>query len=315
MEFRFNAEKMNSVFMIPAEIADKHLKLAGALQLRVILYCYRNITRGIIPSEIATALSVSEEDVNDALMFWSEIGLIIGESNASKPLENEQKNRKVSPSVAIVQKPTRTEVIKRGSESPEIAFMLNEAQKKFGRMLKQSESSVLVWIYDDLGMDASLVLMVVEYAIQMGKCNISYIEKVARDWCENGIENIAQAEQRISELNNSRSAWNIMRSAFGLDMRAPSDAELKLAVSAVLDWGMSKEMLKKAYDICIDSIGKYKSSYIKTVLTSWHKAGYKTLSEVSAAEDEKSGNGKKQVGKSVTSRIDKAKLSEIIDGD
>ncbi len=284
MGFRISPEKLTSCFMLPADVVDSHLKLAGALQLRVLLYCYRNMTAPIDPETIATALSQTTEDVTDALMFWVELGLLASDKpEAKKWIAPTAEPIKAAP--PKTPKPDRKEIARRGLESPEIAFLLRESQQKFGRMLKQSESSVLVWIYDDLGMDAALILMVIEYALQAGKCNISYIEKVAKDWVENGVESIADAESRIVELNNARSAWNIMRSAFGLDQRAPSDAEAKLAKQAVLEWKMERDLLKKAYDICVDSLGKYKASYIKTVLTSWHKNGIHKVSELESKKE------------------------------
>ncbi len=315
MGFKICFEKMSNSFSLPADVADKCLKLAGAVQLRVILYCFKNMSEEIDPSKISKAISVSPQDVTDALMFWSELGIL--SSDGENPVAVKQ-NIKAENKVHKIIKPDRAEVARRGTESPEIAFLLNEAQKKFGRMLKQSESSALVWMYDDLGMDASLILMVIEYALKAGKCNISYIEKVAKDWIQSGIESISDAESRIVELNNARSAWNVMRAAFGLDQRAPSDSEAKLAKQCVLEWGMSRELLKNAYNICIDSIGKYKASYIKTVLTAWHKKGIKTVKDLENAEEENTNPApKKQTKKSnqYYASYDISLMDKIIDGE
>ncbi len=281
MNFRISAEKMNTVFMMPGEIADSHLKLAGALQLRVIIYCFRNMSAPIDGDKMSELFGVAKEDVLDALMFWAELGYL----ETDRKVKEKPGSEAVKPAPVKSPRPTRGEVVRRGFECPEIAFLLNEAQLKFSRTLKESEKSVLVWIYDDLGLDASLILMVIEYAIRAGKCSVNYIEKIAKDWADSGVENISDAEQRILELTNLRSAWNVMRMAFGLDMRAPSETESKLAAKCVLEWKMSSELLKKAYDICIDSIGKYQQKYIKTILTSWHKAGVKTLEDVKKLEE------------------------------
>ena len=163
MGFQICFEKLSAGFSLPSEVVDRHLKLAGALQLRVILYCYKNPANTIDVPKIAEALSASESDINDALMFWSELGYFKTEKvEKNKGVKNVADKPKEPPKPS---KPTRNEVAARGLESPEIAFLLNEAQVKFGRMLKQSESSVLVWLYDDMGMDVSIILMVLEYAV------------------------------------------------------------------------------------------------------------------------------------------------------
>ena len=316
MEFKVRKDFKTPPFSVPSEIVDSHIKLAGALQLRVILYCLRHTYDADIDVTLMAELfSVSEEDVRDALMFWCELGYIECEGAPAPVKPSIPEPVKVAPPKAP--RPDRKEVARRGMESPEIAFLLNEAQQKFGRMLKQSESSVLVWIYDDLGMAASLILMVLEYAKQAEKMNISYIEKIAKDWVESGVESIAAAEKRIVELGNSRTAWWKMRNAFGLESRSPSETESKLALLCVVEWKMSDELLKKAYDACIDSLGKYQVRYIKKVLTEWHKKGITTVKELeeTKGEGEEKSSSKGKPKKAGSGSIDWSLMDQIINGE
>lgn len=312
MEFKVRKDFKTQPFSVPSEIVDSHIKLAGALQLRVILYCLRHTYDGDINIEaMAELFSVSKEDITDALMFWAELGFIECEGPKIAVQPKAEKPSKVAP--PKTPRPTRNEVARRGLESPEVGFLLNEAQHKFGRGLKQSESSVLVWLYDDLGMDASLILMVMEYARQAERFNISYIEKVAKDWVDSGIDSIAAAEKRITQLNNSRTAWWKMRSAFGLDERAPNDTEAKLAEACIIEWKMSEALLKKAYDACIDSVGKYKPAYIKKVLSDWHKNGI-TKPEDLEKQTTTATNAKNKKTSGMAT-YDLSLLDEIINGD
>ncbi len=322
MNFKVRKDFKTPPFSVPSEIVDSHLKLAGALQLRVILYCLRHTYDAEVnPSLMAELFSVSEEDVNDALMFWAELGFIECEGTVFTPVTPLAETTKAAPPKAP--RPDRKEVARRGMESPEIAFLLNEAQQKFGRMLKQSESSVLVWIYDDLGLDASIILMILEHAVQNQKVNITYIERIARDWAENGIDTIAAAEQRIVELNNNRSAWNKMRMAFGIDSRSPSATEANLAVLSVIEWKMENALLKRAYDLCVDSLGKYNIKYIKKVLTEWHKQGITTVKELEQAtnkpaeqsEDQSKTKAKSKSKNTTKGSIDWSRIDELINGE
>ena len=322
MNFKVRKDFKTAPFSVPGEIVDSHLKLAGALQLRVILYCLRHTYDAEVnPALMAELFSVSEEDINDALMFWTELGFIECEGTVFTPSTPAPEVKKVAPPKAP--RPDRKEVARRGMESPDIAFLLNEAQQKFGRMLKQSESSVLVWIYDDLGLDASIILMILQHAVQNKKVNITYIERIARDWAENGIDTIAAAEQRIVELNNNRSAWNKMRIAFGLDSRSPSATEQAIAVLAVIEWKMEDALLKRAYDACVDSLGKYNIKYIKKVLTEWHKQGITTVKQLEQADlnqaeqsEVKPTKKTKPKSKNTTKgSIDWSRIDELINGE
>lgn len=311
MEFKIKPEKLASAFMLPTEVADSHIKLAGALQLRVIIYCYRHMAESLEPSVIAEALAVDCEDVKDALLFWCELGLLSCDKNIVPQKEVKPVATKNPPKKVV--KPNRGEVAKRGLEDKEIAFLLSEAQVKFGRTLKQSECSSLVWMFDDLGLNASVILMAVEYALQAGRCNVNYIEKIAKDWADSGVLTIEDAERKIVELSNARLAWNVMRSAFGLDMRAPSESESKLAVKAVSQWKMSREVLKAAYDVSIDNIGKYKASYIKSVLEAWNKDGIKTREDLKKLNQEK--NNASVNKKNNYDTYDLSLVDELINGD
>jgi DnaD/phage-associated family protein len=108
-----------------------------------------------------------------------------------------------------------------------------------------------------------------------------------------------------------------MRIAFGLDMRAPSDAEAKLAKQCVLEWKMERALLKKAYDNCVDSIGRYKSSYIKTILTSWHKKGVKKVSDLEKLTDDKKSTQRSlgQSKKYTYNTVDMSLMDKIINED
>lgn len=287
MNFKLNQEKRCSSFLVPRAVADEHLKLAGALQLRVILYCCSRADGEFTPEELALALSCNVQDAGDALMFWQQLGVLEAQGLATPPATASPKSEKAVFSAPELARPDRKEVARRGMESYDIAMILQEAQVKFGRTLKQSESSLLVWLYDDMGMSPALILMVLEYAVRANRCNVAFIERLARDWVENGVQSITDAEQRIVTLNESQRAWNKMRRAFGLEQRAPSENELKFARQAVLEWHYSAELFKHAYDLCVDSIGKYRLSYIKTILTKWHKNGFKTLNDVLKSENEK----------------------------
>ena len=76
MEYSVNPAKLGAVFMLPCEVVDKHIKLAGAVQLKVLLFAMRNLSEGITAAKIAAALSLPEVDVADALLYWTESGIL-----------------------------------------------------------------------------------------------------------------------------------------------------------------------------------------------------------------------------------------------
>ena len=285
MKYTVNTAVFGNTFSVPCSVADKHLKLATANQLKVLLYFMRNISDGIDPQKIWAELSIPQSEVDDALIFWSQCGILNSEAPA-------QKSTPKTVSVTC-EMPSREDVIKRGLEDERLAFLLREAQLKFGRNLKQNESSLLVALYDDYGMDISVILLLLGYAASENKCNVTFIRTTATRWLNAGVETVADAEQLIADCARQKLAWGVVQKTFGIEKRNPSAKETELSNLWVNEWGFSTDMLKAAYDICVDKKTKLSFAYVAKILESWHAAGYKTPADVTAGEQKKKISGSK----------------------
>ena len=211
--------------------------------------------------------------MREALLFCADAGILMSKNNNNSP-ENDKKVYKK------IIKPTREDVIMRGSEDPKIKWLLNQAQVIFGRNLKFSETQTLVWLYDDLGLDIDLLFLIINHAKNVDKLKISYIQSLAVEWLEKGIDTVAAADEELKSLAENDLAWSVVRSAFGLPPRKPTKKEKELSALWVNEWQMSKEMLTAAYDICVDAKGSVIFSYIAKILEDWHKNGNKATENV-----------------------------------
>lgn len=285
MKFSVNPAAYSAVFTVPADVVDKHIRLAGAVQLKVLLVALKNAVGGIESEEISELLSIPLADVEDALRYWVSVGVLLVPDTVIAP---EPQKKEAVPRAVI--KPSREEIARRGAENEELTFLLREAQTRFGRGLKTSEASSLLWLYDDVGMSAALIIMLLEYAASEGRCNVSFIEKTAADWNKNGVTDIADAELRIAEMAKRKSAWRVVQNAFGMEKRQPSEKELEAAYLWVTEWGYGADMLKMAYDRCVDSTSKFSFAYIKKILDKWHKAGYTSPDMIADEKPKKDNN-------------------------
>ena len=282
MPYYINPANLSAVFTVPCSVVDKHLKLAGETQLKVLLYVLRNMASGLDVSAAAGALALPESDVNDAFLYWTQAGILLNDTP-----QQPEAQPPVHIAVPRAERPTRTDVACRGNEDPKIMFLLREAQLKFGRNLKTNESASLVWLYDDEGMEVSVILMLLQYAASEGRCNISFIEKTAVEWISSGVQNVADAEKQIAESARKKTAWNLVQAVFCFDRRQPSVKELEFSDKWMNEWGISRELLKCAYDACVDSKAKISMPYIGKILESWHKKGIKSPDELQKAAVEK----------------------------
>lgn len=277
MKYSIDPETMLGAFSIPSDVADKHIKMAGAVQLKVLLLCYRNPFEKIDAEKLANRLSLTVADINDSLRFWADAGILKCSDEPAKPDCVPEKPKSVRSATV---KPTREEVARRGMESSEITFLLREAEQKLGHALRQNEASTLVWLHDDEGMSIAVLLQLIEFAVGEGRANIGYIERTALAWLDEGINDIALAEQKINEIYMGRSCWTVVKRAFGLDRNLPGKKEQAFADLWVGQRGFDDKMLREAYNRCVDSTGKYNLPYISSILEKWYKAGIRKVDDI-----------------------------------
>lgn len=282
MIYNVNPAIFSSTYAIPTDVADKYLKIATHTQLKVLLYFMRNISDGIDSQKISDALRLDINETEDALLFWQQCGILTG----ATPKEE--------PKTVVVKStlPSRTDVIKRGLEDKQLMFLLREAQLKFGRNLKQNESQLLVSLYDDHGMDPSVILLLLGYAVREGKCNLTFVKKTATNWLESGVETVMDAENLIAEAAKQNLAWSVVQSAFGIERRNPSTKEAELSNLWVNEWKISTELLKAAYDACVDAKTKLSMPYVAKIIESWHKDGITNPEQISSKKKNVKPQGK-----------------------
>ncbi len=288
MKYFLNASAMNAPFFVPSSVADKHIKLATANQLKVLLVFLKNVSLGTSPKDIAEFLRIPESEVIDALNFWVEREIVLTDGKDAVSAPEEKVSAAPVRSAAI--KPSREEVSAASMSDPKISFLIGEAEMKLSRGLRDGEIRTLCWLYLDHGMDVSLILMLVEYAVSEGKATVSFIENTALSWLAAGVTTLSEAEEQIEERNRRKTAWGIVLTAFGMDYRMPSDKELEFAGKWVVEWEFKKELLREAYNICVDKNAKLSMAYINKILEKWHKDGVKTVEDTKNTAKQKKEN-------------------------
>lgn len=278
MDYIVNPASFTSAFTLPGDIADKHLKLASPTQLKVIIFVFRHLADAKSSEQIAAALNLKQNEVDDALLYWQTAGILI--SKNTETLDKKEDNKKPKTiKKAQAEMPTRQDVARRAVDDSRFAFLLQESQAKFGRLLKDNESRVLLWLYEDEGMEVSLILMLLEYAISENKCTLSFIQRTAAEWLNNGVASISDAEEYITALYKKKTAWKIVEAAFGIEDRLPSSKELEYSGKWINEWGFDRNILRLAYEICVDAKSKFSMAYVAKILESWNAAGVKTEAE------------------------------------
>ncbi len=298
MGYYLNPQEMMTMFAVPQSVVDKHIKLATADQLKVLLWCLKNADKQFDINLAAVNLNLDEYTVRDALDFWVSRGVLcatVETAQAVQPKEEPETKKKAIRAATV--KPGRDEVARRGLEDPDILFMLREAEQQFGRVLRQNEASTLVWLYDDEGLSVSLILMIVAFAITEGRANIGFIERTAIEWVNDGVTDIVEAEQRLTEIRRKKDAWSLVEKAFGIKHRSPTKSELTMADTWVNEWDYGYDIIREAYEVSINTTSEFSIPYIKKVISEWHKKGVKTVEDIAKLDSAPTEKPPKQTPK------------------
>lgn len=305
--YNLNLGAWGSVFAVPAAVVDEHLKIASAYQLKVLLYLLKNNNRDLTDEQIGEALSMHPDDVKDSLSFWVERKVIAicgdevapakaqamaGESLSVVTVPAEEEPKKAKRPMSRPVRPEPGYVIKRLGSDPELAMLMDEAQRIFGRIISNAEAGTLVMLHDTDGLPVDVIIMLLQYCADHDKGTMRYVEKIGIEWGSEGINTVSLAEEKIRTVTENYSYFNRIAATFGMkNAGSPTKKQLEFANQWIGTWSFSDDMLRLAYERCVDTKGELNMSYINGILNKWYMAGWKNPDEVQA--DEKPAVGKK----------------------
>lgn len=294
MKYKINWEGSDGVFAVP-DLAADCLKLANGKSVKVLLYILKNKITDVDFGAVGEAVGVTEEDAEDALSYWQQVGVLYTDGTAP-PIVREKEEAIISEAAVTKteqisshrakEKATKmitpAEISERMEQSEEIRFLFSAAEATLGKVLTYTEQRTIVWLHDYYGMAPDLLLMIMDFAKSQNKASIGFIEKVASSWHDNGITTHEQAEREIRQLQNYYSLSGQITAKLELN-RTLTPTERKF----VNEWaakGIGIDMIIYAYEKTIDSIGKVKFSYMNTILLDWYEKGCATVKDVKSAE-------------------------------
>jgi DnaD/phage-associated family protein len=211
--------------------------------------------------------------------------------------------------VAKPQKPDYVFTAQQLAVDDELKFLVSEAQTALGKVLSNADVSTLLMLKDTCGLPLDVILMLIQYAISIDKGNMRTVEKLGVRWADDGVDSVEAAENKIRQATQRTKCYSIVATAFGLkNAGSPSKKQLDYCSAWITEWKFSPEMLREAYERCVDAKGEMKFNYIDGILRRWHAAGIHNLSELKASEQKKAAS-KKEPPRNQSYNIDQ--LDEI----
>ncbi len=308
MNFMVNCGIFDGVFAVPNCVVDKHIKLAGAAQLKVLLYLLRHGGQNVNCDEMSARLGYSGADVRDAINYWSEVGMLAKpevlpepstaaprEKPLPAPAENLAPDTTALRGEALretgvvesgnIKKLTNTyrftqkEAFTRMEGNEELRFLVEQCRILLGRELQGSDVAALVSIHDWVGLPPDVILMAADYCASKGRTDMRSVEKQCTAWVDLGIRTHEDADGYIKRQAERHSREALVQGSFGISGRSLSAREREAITRWFDEYGYELPVIRAAFDKTVDNTGKLSFAYLDRILSNWHDKGVKTLEE------------------------------------
>ena len=252
-------------------------KLLGAANAdAALLYLY--LRAGQPMEQAGQQLRMSEQRLACAAATLRQLGLMPDEA---------PRRLQVAPEKPVY---TETDVLREVNRGAEFAMLVQEAQRRLGRVLSTEELKILLSLTDYLGLPLDVISLLITYCIQKNRVrgvqrapSIRMIEKEAYHWADNGIDTLEAAAAYTQNQLQLHTRIGEIRNTMQLEGRRLTMAEEKYVVSW-LEMGFGKAEIHLAYEKTCLNKGALVWPYMNRILQSWHEQGLHTVAQIEARD-------------------------------
>lgn len=291
---------MDNFVKIPFDFIEKYVRFTKPEYIQVYLYvkytCEKN---GSFPSSeaVAKALDISVAKAEFILEYWASRNELTESKSAlfaevaSAKADGSSKTQLIKRIRSTKPAYSQAEIDTVSAANKQISGLFYQAETILDKVLTASDMELLFSFHDWLGLPVEVIMMLLSYAAKRGKTTKHYLETVAIDWAEKGIDTYEAAEDYVSRLEAADSAEHSIRSILGIYDRALSSTERKYIKLWANEMQIPLELISLAYDKTITATGKLNYGYMNKILENWISCGYQNVQDVNAAEEEFYKNG------------------------
>ena len=259
---KIKCDYLNGAVAVPTEIIDKHLKLAPAASLKVLLFILRNPQGTADAKQISMCTGLSEEDVKNCLEFWEYNSVIeitqekvteenysisVGNAKAVSEPEEKKEERTVTVKKLPVKKPTQREIAERLMVEPELEIIYKEAQNILGTFGYDTQA-LLLMIYDFYGFPPEVIITLLQHQKNEGKTASSAIKNRAEDWAKRGIDSLELVEEELLALDKIKETFLAVKETAEFSGDIPTTRIAKFLRTWSVEWECSVELIKYALE-------------------------------------------------------------------
>jgi DnaD/phage-associated family protein len=304
----------SGVTVLSNSFIDRYMCEANDAQIKIYLYLLRCINSDIAVSvdDMAERFNYSERDIVRALKYWDAKRVLslsfnsrgsltciqlmdlkdtpealdaavpgYGETGYDDSTDAVSGRAGTGGNIQVVDFSNKREYtpeeLIRFKNEPGVSELLFVAEEYLGKTLRSDEIASIFFMYETYNFRTELIEYLIEYCANNKKKNIKYIESVAKNWAETGIETVEQARLRTGTI--PAEVYKVF-GAFGISGRNPIEPEISYVFKWQKIYGFSIEMICRACEKTIMTIHSPSFEYTDSILSGWKEAGAYELKDV-----------------------------------
>lgn len=270
-----------SIVNLPANAVD-YIKDASEAELKVILGIsaysgYFCDFEKALPL-LCEKLGLSLREVTEALEFWAKNGIIeLDDCELSSDIVASITDR-TNETPAY----TGTQILKFVVSNPSFKMLADCAQNVLGKVFTKTDYTSLQFLKEYYNFSDEYILMLLAYCVENNTTNWAYIRKTTKILYDEGVDTYEKLESHFAARRNKRSLEYKIRKLFGVGGREFTSKE-KTIFENWMALQLSFDLIKRAYEISVDSGKGANWSYTNKILENWHVSGVKTIEDAESS--------------------------------
>ena len=268
--------------VLPAQQADRLIG-RGDGDAALLYLCLLRADRGVTAQELQRKLKWSQLRLHAAETALQELGLI-DRPPEQKPPEPAQER-------PVYTADDLTDLL---TGDAGFRMLVPQTEEKLGKRLKTADLQILAGLYDDLGLPADVIYLLVCHCVARSeerygpgrRPTLRQIEKEGYHWAQRGLFDQESASRYLRDWNVRRSAVSRYMQVLGLGDRRPVESEERY-ITDWMDKGFPPETVALAYDKTVFYKKELNWRYLNGILRRWHENGWHTEEEVRQSDSRK----------------------------
>ena len=268
--------------VLPAQQADRLIG-RGDGDAALLYLCLLRADRGVTAQELQRRLKWSQLRLHAAETALQELGLI-DRPPEQKPPEPAQER-------PVYTADDLTDLL---TGDAGFRMLVPQTEEKLGKRLKTADLQILAGLYDDLGLPADVIYLLVCHCVSRSeerygpgrRPTLRQIEKEGYHWAQRGLFDQESASRYLRDWNVRRSAMSRYMQVLGLGDRRPVESEERY-ITDWMDKGFPPETVALAYDKTVFYKKELNWRYLNGILRRWHENGWHTEEEVRQSDSRK----------------------------